>query len=157
MRTAKSKTGENTFPSHEAKRQAIFKYSEYVLEGRSFKDIYQELNEEFGFDQNQCFNFYNAVKDTIAESVLENNERVVQIHLEIYEDIFQRFSKIDDSIGQMKAMKQKEELLKLYETETNEVIINQQTNIYNQVTYDVEKLDKKENSRLLELLQKAVE
>lgn len=146
------------FESSEAKRVALLKYSEEVLRGTSPQRIYEMLHDEFEFDTNQSLHFYNEVKDTIAESVVENNYLVVENHLELYEDVFRRCLAIDDAKGMMKAMKQKEELLKIYDNETTEVVVNKQTNIFNQPTYQPEeKLDPAQQNRLLELLYKATQ
>lgn len=142
--------------NHEEKRKALLKYSEYILNGHTPQFIYEKLHKEFGFDMNQSLHFYNETKDTIAESVVENNHLVVDNHIELYEDVFKRCTAIDDVKISMKALKQKEELLKLFETETTEVVVNQQTNIFTQNTYDPEsKLEPEEQGRLLLLLNKA--
>lgn len=155
MKIGKSNPLESKFTSSEVKREALLKYSELVLNAISPSKIYQDLYDEFGFDMNQSLHFYNEVKDTIAEAVVENNDQIVSNHLELYEEVYRRCWVIDDARGMMKSMKQKEELLKLFETESTEVVVNQQTNIFGQASYDVERLDSQKKNRLTELLEKA--
>lgn len=157
MKISNKDPEKSKFKSSEAKRQALLKYSELVLGGTEPQKIYQMLFDEFKFDLNQSLHFYNEVKDTIAEAVVENNEQVVANHLELYEDVFRRASTIDDARVMMKSMKQKEELLKLYEVEATEVVVNQQTNFFGHVKYNYDRLESSQKNRLIELLNKATE
>ena len=155
MRIRNNKDNPSKFASHEEKRKAILKYSEMVLEGVAQKEICQLLHQEIGFNETQALQFVNEVKDTIAETTAENNEKIIEIHTMIYEDVYRRFGKLGLASGKMKAMAQKEKLLNLYQEDTTEVVMNTQNNINIQTHYDVSKLTPQQQSRLDELLLKA--
>lgn len=156
MKTRKD-NGKSLFRSNQHKREAIVKYSQLILKGDGLSTLTEELEKEFGFNQNQCAAFLSNVRDVIAEVTAESNEQVVQTHIEIYEDIFRRFDRLGHAKGKMKVLEQKEKLLKLYEDETNEVVVNTQNNIMIETHYDVAKLTEEQKQRFQYLISKATQ
>lgn len=144
------------FSSHQEKRIAMLKCSEMILKGDSVKDMVQQLQDDIGFNESQAIKFINDTRDVIAQATAENNEKIIEIHTLLYEDIYNRFEKLGNASGKMKAMAQKEKLLNLYQDESTEVVMNTQNNInINTTNYDVSKLDQNQQNRLQELLSKA--
>lgn len=143
------------FKTLEEKRNLLLQYSKRVLRGDRQKDILEELMQTLNFDYFQAINFYNEVRDLIAEINGENNEKVLHIHVELYEEIYKRFNDLDHSKGKLKTLEQKEKLLNLYQEEEREIVINNQTNIIQQDNYDTTKLNSNQQSRLFFLLEKA--
>jgi len=155
MRTRNTKEKPSLFTSHEKKREAILFCSEMILRGESIKHICEELYLYCGLEVSKGIAFISETKDAIAESTAENNEKVVEIHMMIYEDIYRRFHTLENATGKMKVMQQKEKLLNLYQDESTEVVVNTQNNINIQSHYDVDKLNPHQQDRLQQLLLKA--
>ena len=155
MKLSNNKNDNRNFTSNEHRREAILFCSDLILRGEPIKDICTQLGAFYGFDHAQSIAFINETRNVIAESTAENNEKVVEIHMIIYEDIYKRFYSLDNATGQMKVMQQKEKLLNLYQDESTEVVINTQNNINIQSHYDVDKLNPHQQDRLQQLLLKA--
>jgi pyruvate carboxylase len=153
--TSATKDKPAIFPTLEAKRQALLEYSEMILKGTSTKDIFTQLMDRYQWTENQCIHFTQECRDTIGEATAENNEKIVEIHTLIYEDIYTRFDKLKYTKGKLATMAQKEKLLKLYEEESNEITINNQTNVIVQSNYDSNKLDPQQQARFQFLIDKA--
>lgn len=155
MKIGKTKDNIPLFASNEAKRQVILEYSEYILKGTPTKDIFQLLIDRFQWSENQCIAFTKACRDAIAESTAENNEKVIEIHTMIYEDIYTRFDKLKYTKGKLATMAQKEKLLKMHDEDENEITINNQNNLIVQTSYDSNKLTPQQQSRFQFLINKA--
>lgn len=155
MRIRNAEDNPSVFPSHEAKRQAILKYSVFVLNGTASKEICELLQQEFGFNESQSIVFVKDIRNVIAETTAENNEKIVEIHTLLYEDIYRRFDKLNVAKGKMITMAQKEKLLNLYQEDSTEVVVNTQNNFNIQTHYDVSKLSPDQSTRLDQLLLKA--
>lgn len=126
-----------------------------IFEGVSNKQMSEELFIDLGLNEGQSIGLISEIKDVIAETTAENNEKIVEIHTLLYEDIYNRFVRLGFKKGMMAAMAQKEKLLNLYEQESTEVEINTQNNINIETHYDVSKLNPQQHERLNFLLQQA--
>lgn len=149
--------GHNLFASNEDKRQAILKYSSRLLQQDRIHIIKKEVCNEYNFDEVQATTFLAEVKEIIAETTAMNNENIVAIHVDLYEDIYQRFAQLDFTKGALMTLERKEKLLNLHQEDTNEIVINNQTNIAIEKdnNYDVSKLSQPQQQRLTYLLNKS--
>jgi hypothetical protein len=145
----------NTFSSHNEKREAVLKYSKYILEARPLREVMKELCDDTAMNEGQALTFIKEVRDYISESTAENNEKIVEIHTLVYEDIYRKAEIYDIAKVKMKAMEQKEKLLQLYEQDVTEVTVNTQNNYGTPQRYDTQKLSIDQQSRLTQLLSKA--
>lgn len=146
----------NLFKSNEDKRQAILKYSSRLLAQDRPHIIRKEVCEEYGFNETQAMSFLAEVKEIIGETTAMNNENIIAIHTDLYEDIYQRFVQLDFTKGALMTLERKEKLLNLYQEDQSEVVINNQNNIVvNESNYDVSKLSSQQQERLTYLLNKS--
>lgn len=149
------RSGSNIFASNEAKRQAILKYSSRLLSQDRIHIVKKEVCDEYNLDEIQATTFLAEVKEIIAETTAMNNETIIAIHTDIYEDIYKRFSDLDFTKGALMALERKEKLLNLHQEDQNEVVINNQNNItVNESNYDTDKLSQSQQDRLTYLLNK---
>lgn len=150
----KIKSNYNLYENTEHKRRTILKYCELILKGESVHTIKNLIKEEFPtWDHNSIVHLLTECRETIAEVTAMNNEKVVQIHVEIYEDIYKRLMDIDSAKTAMMALYQKELLLGKHQ-EDKEIVVNNQTNVVVQTKYDYDKLSDQEQERLRILTEK---
>lgn len=144
----------NLYENTEHKRRTIVKYCELLLKGESIRTIRELVVEEFpDWNHNSIVHLLTECRETIAEVTAINNEKVLQIHVDIYEDLYNRLMKLDSAKNAMIALQQKEALLGKHQ-EDKEVVVNNQTNVVIQTKYDYEKLNDEEQDRLRYLTNK---
>lgn len=93
----------------------------------------------------------------IRDTTLTDIDKIIPLHVEIYERIYRECGDLRSPMGKVKAMKAKERLLGLLK-ETNYVEIHNELNveIEQEPEYDLNKLTPSEQSRLEELMKKIV-
>lgn len=155
MRISRQKGRVDAFSSHNEKRTAILKYSKFILEAMPLRTVIEEVCKETSMTEGQAISFVKEVRDCIAESTAENNEKIVQIHTLVYEDIYRKAEIYDLAKVKMKVMEQKERLLQLYEQDVTQVTVNTQNNYGIPQRYDTQKLTVDQQDRLAQLLNKA--
>lgn len=144
------------FKSAEEKRQVVTEVMDRMLGGEGLKDLQDHLISTYGFNRITANTFLLEVKDEAGRIVSQQAEHIIPTHLDIYEEVFRYFDGVDFIPGKLKAMRFKEKLMGLHKEDRTVEINNKQTTIIEkQVSYDTNKLNQKEQSRLNELLKKA--
>lgn len=93
----------------------------------------------------------------ISEATLVDLDKIIPLHIEIYERIYKEMDDLYYVPGKLKAMRQKEKIVGLHK-ETNKVDIYNEINVEVETdpVYDISKLDIEEQKKLNALIKRVM-
>lgn len=94
----------------------------------------------------------------ITEATLVDIDKIIPLHIELYEKIYKELDELYYIPGKLKALRQKEKIVGLHK-ETNKIEIYNQINveIESDPTYDISKLNKEEQVRLGDFIKRVMD
>lgn len=122
---------------------------EYIIEGFSRTEIINKVLAAYpNLKEHNVVAIYEKAKLSIVDRVSTDIEKVVDLHIKWYEQIWRYFEWIDNVAGKRNALKQKEKILGLLK-EDNIININNEINLNltKSVKYDLNKLTPEERER----------
>lgn len=119
--------------------------------GFSELEIGDILEKEFGIKGYRGHHYYHHFQGFAAENYLP----ILTVHNDWYERLYKRFRELGMDKLAIKTLQQKEKLMNAHDMDVAIQINNIQTE-NDRVAYDLKRISKKERSRLLELMSKAI-
>lgn len=139
----------------EEREKIIEEITEFVLNGYGTYEIVRFINDNYGYNYSNSWNFIREAREYIAIRSKVDLEKLVYTHTHIYQEIIQYFQNTNNTKGMLVGMNRLEKLMGLHKEETN-IEINNNTNveIEQEAKYDFKKLSSDEENRLNDLMKK---
>lgn len=136
-------------------KDAFTRARELILQGYPRSEVSLTLEKEFNITPTTANNYIHRTRQEIVDTISTDIDSIIDVHIEIYENIYKYFTEVNNTQGALKALFQKEKLLGQHREDTS-IEVNNYTNteIVREEMFDFKKLDSSETKRLEDFLKK---